>query len=221
MVGGMPLQNTGQDPLCLHNEEGTGVELNGHLPAFGAYEGDIVNTNYCQVSCDWWWTCWPLCNLGIGLTILSSNIVFVKTRHWHVTFFFHLSRPTWFLVLRSASTLENLYVETNLYEHLWFKSRRKLKSFYITIVMFSLLSLERIVSKSTLVSGDGNLCVHYHYDLNLHFHCRRDYILGICHQILGVNMVAMGDKCQPDELTITVLVAFRWCSMCLGFRLWA
>ena len=28
MAGGTPLQNTGQDPLCLHSEEGTGVELN-------------------------------------------------------------------------------------------------------------------------------------------------------------------------------------------------
>lgn len=36
------LQNTGQDPLCLHSEEGTGVELNGHLPA-------IPYTQYDQI----------------------------------------------------------------------------------------------------------------------------------------------------------------------------
>lgn len=42
MAGGTPLQNTGQDPLCLHSEEGTGVELNGHLPA-------IPYTQYDQI----------------------------------------------------------------------------------------------------------------------------------------------------------------------------
>lgn len=30
MARGTPLQNMGQDALCLHNEEGTMVGLNGH-----------------------------------------------------------------------------------------------------------------------------------------------------------------------------------------------
>ena len=42
MAGGTPLGNTGQDPLSLHSEEGTGVELNGHLPT-------IPYTQYDQI----------------------------------------------------------------------------------------------------------------------------------------------------------------------------
>ena len=48
-------------------------------------------------------------------------------------------------------------------------------------------ALEGIVSKSTLLCGDGMVCVHCHFDYNPLSDCSRDCNLGICHQKLGVT----------------------------------
>ena len=55
------------------------------------------------------------------------------------------------------------------------------------LVTKTMVSLEGIVSKSTLLCSDGRVCVHYYSEYNPLSDCHHDCSLGICHQKLGAT----------------------------------
>ena len=93
-------------------------------------------------------------------------------------------------------------------------------------------SLKGIVSKSTLICGDGRVCVHYHSDCNPLSDCRCDCSLGICQQKLGVTWftwvtVAMstrsGDRHRFGSLWVAFFRCWVWVlgrQLQAGWRSW-
>ena len=85
------------------------------------------------------------------------------------------------------------------------------KSCLITSQSPTHTSLEGILSKSTLLCGDGRVCVHCHSDCNPLSDCRHDCSLGLWQPKLGATWftwvtVAM----STGSVSGTVLVAFGW-----------
>ena len=89
-----------------------------------------------------------------------------------------------------------------------------------------IVTLEGIVSKSTLLCGDGRVCVHCHFDCNMQSNCRRDYGLGTGQYMLGVTVTMStqsGDRHPLGSPWVAVFGVRVWVlgrGLQTGWRSW-